>query len=285
MNGSTPNSARLPRLFSLLTAVALLLPSAGLADPQSDPPHGDARHGGTDTGMVTTRSNLQPDRGWPEPVDDSTTRGFLLFDNLEYQATSGPDPLRWDIFGWYGGDTDRLWFKSEGRTAFAPAEEDDEVELQLLYGRLVTPYFDLQAGVRHDPDLRSEGSPARTYAVLGLQGFAPYQFEIEPALFLGEKGQLAGRLTATYDILLSQRMVFQPRLETNVRSGADEAIGLGSGLNDLELGFRIRYEVRRDFAPYAGVTWGETFGSTHRLALEEGDAAHVAAVAGVRLWF
>lgn len=279
----TTRRTRVPsRRIRRLAAVAMLFPALCAAQPHEEAPHAAANRGESDA--VTTPSEPL-DRGWPEPVDDSTTRGFLLFDNLEYQATDGPDPLRWDLFGWYGGDTERLWFKSEGRAAFAPAKEAEEVELQLLYGRHVSPYFDLQAGMRFDPRTRSDGSPERTYAVIGLQGLAPYQFEVEPTLFLSEKGHVAARLTATYDILLSQRLVLQPRLETNLRSDEDPAIGLGSGLNDLELGFRVRYEVRREVAPYVGLTWRETYGTTHRLALEEGDASHLAAVAGVRLWF
>lgn len=275
--------------IGLLLAAWLMAPHYALPAAAQAPEHRDHQAGGPVKALperVATLSDPFPENGWPEPVDDSVPRGLLRFDLLEYQATEGPDPLRWDIFGWYGGDINRFWIKSEGRSAFAPSESDSELEIQALYGKLISPFFDLQAGVRVDPRLNGEGNPARTYAVLGLQGLAPYQFEVEPIVFLSDRGQLVGRFTGTYDILFSQRLILQPRVETNIASKSDEEIGSGSGVNDLEFGVRLRYEIRRRFAPYMGVTWRESFGTTHRLSEEEGgDGGHTAFVAGVRLWF
>ena len=222
---------------------------------------------------------------WPSPVADHGTFGLLLVDNAEYQRAGGPTALRWDVLGWRGGDVHRFWFKSEGRRT-GSSREGTEFELQALYGRLVAPFFDLQAGVRVDQRLRSGSSPARVYAVLGLQGLAPYQFDIEPTLFLSQKGQISGRLTVTYDFTLSQRLILQPRLETNLAVQRDERIGIGAGLNDAEAGLRLRYEVRRELAPYIGLTWKESFGATHRLTTAAGgDPAHFVVVAGARVWF
>lgn len=231
-------------------------------------------------------TSLSNNSAWPEPIDDSALRSYLLFDNLEYQMIEGANPLRWDILGWYGGDLERFWFKSEGRSAFAPKEGESEIEFQALYGKLISPFFDLQAGVRVDPRFDDEGDPSRVYGVLGVQGIAPYEFDVEPTLFLSERGQLSGRLTATYDILFTQRLILQPRLESTVAVEDDANIGVGSGLNDLELGARLRYEIHRRFAPYIGVTWRESFGETRSLALEDGkDAGHLTAIVGVRMWF
>jgi copper resistance protein B len=233
---------------------------------------------------TTTLPNLAERLGWPSPVADSAFYSFLRFDLLEYQrSTDGLDALRWDLLGWFGGDYHRLWVKSEGR--FAP-REDTEVEVQVLYGRLITPFFDLQAGLRFDQRLRPGSDPARVYAVVGLQGLAPYRFDIEPALFISNKGKVSARLTAAYDVLLTQRWVVQPRLETNVAAQKDEDLGIGAGLNDLDLSLRLRYEIRREVAPYIGFTWKESFGETHDLLTRDSaHPAHLAFVAGVRLWF
>jgi copper resistance protein B len=210
---------------------------------------------------------------------------FVLFDLLEYQRTSDLDALRWDILGWLGGDYNRFWFKSEGRKVLT-SREGSEVEAQALYGRLIAPFFDLQVGLRYDQRLQRGANPTRVYAVVGVQGLAPYRFDIEPTLFISNKGQVSVRLTASYDVLLSQRLVLQPRLEINGAFQKDEAIGIAAGLNDVELGGRLRYEIRRECAPYIGVTWKESIGATHRLTTREGgDPSHLAFVAGVRLWF
>ena len=246
--------------------------------------HGTA-HSQTTPPDTTTLPNLSQRAGWPSPVADTATHTFVLFDNAEFQRAGGPNALRWDLFGWHGGDVHRFWFKSGGRLT-SSSSEGREFEVQALYGKLVWPFFDVQAGVRFDQRLRRDANPARLYAVLGLQGLAPYRFEIEPTLFVSQKGQVSGRLTATYDILLSQRVILQPRLETNMAIQKDEEIGIAAGLNDAELGIRLRFETRREFAPYVGITWKESFGATHRMTVQEGgDPAHVAVVVGGRVWF
>ena len=229
--------------------------------------------------------SLAERQGWPSPVADSETFGNVRFDNFEYQHGKRWDALRWDILGWRGGDVHRFWFKSEGRQVNS-SSQDSEYEVQALYGKLIAPFFDLQAGLRLDPRVRHDGKPSRVYAVLGLQGLAPYRFDIEPTLFLSPKGKLSGRFTGTYDILLSQRLILQPRLEANFAVQKDEEIGIGAGLNDAEVGFRLRYEIRREFAPYLGVTWQNSFGATRRLTLREGgEPRRFLIVVGVQAWF
>jgi copper resistance protein B len=252
--------------------------------PTSPPP---VPHEGSSHAVESTPTlpNLADRSSWPSPVADTALYSFVLFDLLEYQRTSDLDALRWDILGWLGGDYNRFWFKSEGRKVFS-SRESSEVEAQALYGRLIAPFFDVQVGLRYDQRLQRGANPTRVYAVIGLQGLAPYWFDIEPTLFISNKGKVSARLTATYDVLLSQRLVLQPRLEINAAFQKDEAIGIAAGLNDVELGGRLRYEIRREFAPYIGVTWKESIGATHRLTTREGgDPSHLAFVAGVRLWF
>jgi copper resistance protein B len=233
---------------------------------------------------TTTLPDLSDRSGWPSPVADNAFYSFVRFDLLEYQrSTDSLDTVRWDLLGWFGGDYHRLWLKSEGRFV---SHEDSEGELQLLYGRLIAPFFDLQAGVRVDHRWQPDSDPMRVYAVMGVQGLAPYRFDIEPALFVSNKGKVSGRLTVTYDVLLSQRLVLQPRLETNIALHKDEAMSVGTGVNDLEVGLRLRYEIRREVAPYIGMTWKESFGETHDFITRDGThPAHLAVVAGLRMWF
>jgi copper resistance protein B len=206
--------------------------------------------------------------------------GQLLLNLAEAQLRNGRDGYRWDGEAFFGGDMDRLWIKSEGEGSFGGATEHAEV--QALYSRAIDPYFNLQAGVRHD------FSPGRdrTYAALGVEGLAPYQFHTAGALFLSDKGDLLGRLEGWYDQRLTQRLVLQPRAELNFAAQDVPATGTGSGLSDAELGLRLRYELRREFAPYAGVSWSRKIGDSARFARQDGDDVEdTSLVAGIRFWF
>lgn len=158
----------------------------------------------------------------------------------------------------------------------------EHAEVQALYSRAIDPYFNLQAGVRQDFGV----GPDRTYATVGLEGLAPYQFHTEAALFLSTKGELLGRLGGWYDQRISQRLILQPRVELNFAAQDVAATRTGSGLSDAELGLRLRYELRREFAPYVGVSWSRKLGDTARFArLDGNDVEDTAFVAGVRFWF
>ena len=254
--------------------------------PALRPPQVAHDHEAQSPAETTTLPNLSQRRDWPEPVSDNAIYRYSLLEITEFQtARDAPNAFRWDVYGWRGGDIHRFWWKSEGRIATATSE-GSEFEAQALYGKLISPYFDLQAGVRIDQRLREGSDPTRVYAVIGLQGLSPYRFDIEPSLFISHKGQVSGRLTASLDLLLSQRLVVQPRLETNLALQDDEEIGIAAGWNDAELGVRVRYEIRREFAPYVGLTWKESFGATHRLTTQEGgDPSHFVVVVGARTFF
>ncbi len=233
---------------------------------------------------VTTLPNLSKREGWPSPTADDANYGFLLFDNFEYREGKQPGALRWDLFGWYGGDVRRVWFKSEGLQGIARAGGDQEV--QLLYGQLVSPFFDFQAGLRYAHRSGEGPNRSRVYAAIGLQGLAPYRFELEPSLFVSQDGKVSVRAVATYDLLLTQRLILQPRVEASAALQQDRAFGVGSGLNETEIGARVRYEVRREFAPYLGLSWRQTYGGTKAL-LHGGDepTSLVSLLAGIRMWF
>jgi copper resistance protein B len=204
----------------------------------------------------------------------------ILFNVAEAQVRQGGDGYRWDAEGWWGGDIHRLVVKSEGEGRFGRRIE--AAEAQALYSRAIGPYFDLQAGLRQDLG----AGPRRTYATLGLEGLAPYWFETEASLFLSNKGDLLARGEAWYDQRLTQRLVLQPRVEFNLAAQDVPAQRIGRGLSTAELGLRLRYEVRREIAPYVGVSWDRRIGRTGDMARAAGEArGGASAVFGVRTWF
>ncbi|RDV01725.1 copper resistance protein B [Sphingorhabdus pulchriflava] len=205
---------------------------------------------------------------------------MILFDLAEYQARKGGDGYRWEAEAWFGGDIDRFMVKTEGEGTFG--EPIDDAEVQLLYSRAVAPYWNAHVGVRHDfrPD------PSRTYAVVGIEGVAPYWFHLSGQLFLSDKGDFRARAEGSYDQRITQSLILSPRAEFNLSAQDMPAIGVGSGLTDVELGLRLRYEVRKEFAPYVGVEWSRKVGDTARYASAAGeDASVVNFVAGIRFWF
>ncbi|OHB26428.1 MAG: copper resistance protein CopB [Phenylobacterium sp. RIFCSPHIGHO2_01_FULL_69_31] len=200
--------------------------------------------------------------------------------NLSEALLGSDGGYHWDAEAWYGGDLNRLVLKSEGEGSWDHGVDDAEV--QALYSRAVGVYTDLQLGVRHD----FEPGPQRTYATVGFETLLPYWFEAEGALFLSNKGELLGRLEGTYDLRLAQRLVLQPRAEVNFAAEDIPTRAVGSGVSDAELGLRLRYEIKREFAPYVGVVWSRKFGDTADFARAEGeDVEDTRFVAGLRAWF
>jgi len=206
--------------------------------------------------------------------------GTVLFNLAEVQPRSGGAGYRWDGEAWFGGDINRLTVKSEGEGRFGEGIEGAEV--QALYSRAIGPYFNLQAGLRHD----FQPSPTRTYATIGFEGLAPYRFDVEGAAFLSPQGDLLGRLAGYYDQRITQRLVLQPRLEINLSAQDMPRQRIGSGLTDAELGLRLRYEIDRRFAPYVGVSWQAKTGRTADYARADGDKpSSFGFVAGLRFGF
>jgi copper resistance protein B len=236
-----------------------------------------------------TRSKFSSPGDWPAPVNDQEHRLFTLVDALEYRprtgGSQGNDDYRWDIEGWYGGDYNRLWFKSEGQkdTAF---KADYDVDFQLLYGRFIQKYYDLQMGGRVETQSFRGRNVTRSLGVIGIEGLVPYNYEFESALFIDQNGAVSARLSLTKDMLLTQRLILQTRFETNAAIQRIEKFTTGSGLNNLEFGLRLRYEIRREFAPYVGISLDKSFGETATLVRQEGgDPTQIRFVVGVRAWF
>jgi copper resistance protein B len=200
-------------------------------------------------------------------------------DRAEVQARKGADGYLWDLQGYYGGPTSRFWFKSEGEGSFGKRIEDAEV--QALYSRAIAPFFDLQAGVRQDL-----AGPATTHAVIGIQGVAPYMFDIDAALFVSHRGDATARIEVELDERITQSLLLQPRAEVNLAAQNIPRLGIGAGVDSIAIGVRLRYEIIREFAPYLGVEQSWRVGRSADFARAAGDDRSVTAlVAGVRFWF
>ncbi|UYB54483.1 copper resistance protein B [Xanthomonas sp. AM6] len=205
--------------------------------------------------------------------------GYLLFDRLEGWDADRGSGQAWEASAWYGGDVDRLWLRSEGERSGGHTEAAD---LEALYGHAVSPWWDVLIGVRQEV----APGDARTSAAFGVQGMAPYKFEVAATLYVGEGGSASVRLQGEYDVLLSNRWILQPRLEAEAAFADDRTRGIGSGLSTLEAGVRLRYEISRRFAPYLGVVHERAFGATADHRRDAGEAAReTRVVAGVRVWF
>jgi copper resistance protein B len=214
------------------------------------------------------------------PVMDQGIFAHAIFNELEGRFNGGNTEFRWEGQGWVGTDYDKLWIKSEG-TLQSNGTLDDGQQ-QFLYGRAVTTYFDLQGGLRSDIDSR----PTRNWAAFGIQGLAPYFFDLELTGYVSGEGHLAGKLEASYDLLLTQRLILQPQIEVNLYSKADPARLVGAGFSDIDTGLRLRYEFTRNFAPYLGVVYEGKFGQTASYARRTGGSTgDFRFVFGVRAWF
>jgi copper resistance protein B len=212
-------------------------------------------------------------------LSDEHNFGGLLIDRLERSYTSDGNGTAYDAQAWFGRDYDRAVLKAEGE---ANGDKLQESRNELLWGHAVASYWDAQLGVRHDG---GEGA-SRNWLAFGIQGLAPYWFEIDAAAYVGDGGRTALRLGAEYELLITQKFVLQPSVEFNLYGKRDPARNIGSGLSDGAAGLRFRYEFTRQFAPYAGIEWAGKFGETADLARATGEhTRETRRVAGVRFWF
>jgi len=210
---------------------------------------------------------------------DNMSFGTVMIERLEARIRKGEDLYLWDAQAWYGGDYDKLWFKSEGEGAFGGHIESAEV--QALWSHAIGPFFDVQAGVRYDfePD-------SHAHAVLGVQGLAPYMFEIDAAAFLSDRGDLTASVEAEYDQRITQRLILQPQIEVAVSAQDIPERGIGAGLTSVEAGLRLRYEFAREFAPYVGIGYEAKLGGTADYARLSGeDPTRFLIFLGIRTWF
>lgn len=212
-------------------------------------------------------------------VHDRAIHYFVLFDQLEWQSGGGSHAFSWDTKGWVGRDRNRLWFRTEGDRSDGRTEQ---AQAHLLYGRAFARWWDVTAGVRLDtlPDT------PRTALAVGIQGLAPYWFDVEASAYVEPSGRTHVRVETEYDLLITNRLVLQPLVEFEVYGRADRERHIGAGLSTGELGLRLRYEFRREVAPYIGVVWTRKFFGTADLARDAGGRAAATRLAvGLRTWF
>ena len=211
--------------------------------------------------------------------DDDPLVTMAKLDKLETAAGELWSTVRFEGQAWMGYDLNKLVLKSEIEQEDHDTESSD---LELLYSRGVAPYWDFQAGWKRD----FRPSPQRDWLALGFQGLAPYFFEVDATVYVNDSGDSSLQVSAEYELLLTQRLILSPELELVANGYNDEATGAGSGLSTVEAGIRLRYEIRREFAPYIGVHWEKLFGNTADFARVEGeDADDLALVLGIRAWF
>ena len=216
-------------------------------------------------------------RGMEMPDDESL--GGVFLDQLDYAYSAHGNAVFLDGEAWYGKDVDKLWLKAEGEGSSGRLHD---LRTEALWNHAIATYWGAQLGVRHD---FGEG-PDRTWAAFGVQGLAPYWFDTEATLYVGQGGRTAARLQLEYEELLTQRLILQPKVELNLYGRNDPQRGIGSGLSEAEFGLRLRYEIRREIAPYIGVVFRQRYGRTADFARAEGrHADDLQLVAGLHAWF
>ncbi len=245
-----------------------------------------------------------PPESWPEPVHDNPILSFTLLERLEYRVSDDQrDQFGWEAQGWIGNDDHKFWWKTEGVVLFngtdkgntnletdegmlEPETDEGEFEFEALYAKPFHPFWTAQVGVRFENEWTQGDSTDRVSFVFGIQGLAPYKFEFEPTLYLTNDGDLLGRLTTSYDLYLTQRLVLQPRTEINYSAQDVPDYALGTGFTDISLGLRLRYELRREFAPYVGIKYTTLLGETADIGRRAGsDVEELQYVIGVRIAF
>ena len=222
---------------------------------------------------------------WPSPVHGAALAYLVEVDQLEYAFFDGDDAVRWEASSWLGGDVYKLWLESSG--AWGTAEPDTgEVEIQALLGRTLSAYADLRVGVRQEFFTAPGPDRERTSAQIDLAWLAPLWFEVAPALLVSDRGDVEAEVTVVQELLLTRRLVLQPRFEIGASAQRIRELGLEAGPTDLELGLRLRYEIVPELAPYVGVHWERALGPTAIVTRRRGtDRSALAAVVGLRFWY
>jgi len=209
-----------------------------------------------------------------KPMHPIRFGGFFV-DKLEYRTKN--EDLKFHIYSFYGGDYHKLWVDVEGEKGLKNSKWLLK-RADLLFVRAISSFWDLRAGLGYAGS--NEGG--RSKLVLGVKGLAPYWFEVDANLNLTNKGELYGKLEAEYDLLLTQRLILQPNLKVLASTKKIEPLEVGSGLSKTELALRLRYEIKREFAPYVGISWERHFGQTKEMV---GERDLINFLVGLKTWF
>ena len=264
--------------LAMLTVIVLPLGASAAAD--EDPGSGAAAHV-----APAAPASAMPEMPYAQmasimDMDDAARYGRIIVDQWEWRDDAERRGSGvWDAEGWYGGDYDKLWARTEGDW---PSGTGAQGRAELLWDRIVTRWWSLQAGARYD----FGAGPGKGWAALGVQGLAPGWINVEATVYAGEAGSVAGRLKAETDLRFTQRLILQPELEFNAYSRADRAREQGAGLSEVDAGLRLRYEIRRELAPYLGVAWRQRSGASAQLLRAAGAVPdELQWLIGVRFWF
>lgn len=211
-------------------------------------------------------------------MNDDPVLHKVMIDRFEVRDTQHGKPVILESDAWFGKSIDKLWLKTDLEAVDGDLEE---AQAQVLYNRAISPFWDVQAGVRHDFK-----SVKRTWLALGVHGTAPYFIDTNAHLYLGKKGQAALNLSAEKEVMLTQKTVLIPELAVSMYAKDDHDLGVGSGLSDVNLGLRLSHEIQREFAPYVGVNWSKKFGKTADMAEHHGDKMQdTQFLIGIKAWF
>lgn len=219
---------------------------------------------------------------WPmvHEHEDPLLTKFML-DRFEWRDANTTDSFYWEAQAWIGHDLNKLWLKTEGARSNGTTEDAD---VEAYYSRAVAAFWDAQVGLRHD--FSTSEQPARDWFGAGFKGLAPYLFEVDATAYLGDAGRSALRFKAEYDLWLTQKWVFMPEVELNAYGKDDPERNIGSGLSDASLSLRVRYDIRREFAPYLGVQWSQKYSGTADYARAAGEpVSETVLLAGIRAWW
>lgn len=235
---------------------------------------------------VLERANRPKPKGFPDPVPDDELKGFLLVEQFEYRLREGgTHEFGWESQAWLGFDYDKLWWKSEGENVFVRPNEG-EAENDLLYARLITPFWYAQVGVQYANEWADREYADRWSGVIAVQGLAPGKFEVDASLYVSQHADVTAEIEAEYDLRLTQRTVLQPRVELGFSAQDVRRRNLGAGMTDANLDLRLRYEIFRELAPYVGVRYRVLVGETGDIAERNGeDDDSVSLLAGLRWAF
>ena len=293
-----------PVRLSLLTALMLLPATVAAQDPHAGhqrPPVQQPAEGGAKPQPADTPEAMgggeggQPREPLPPITDADRTAAFppgleghathdrrlttfVVFDQLEWQGGERGG-LSIDAKTWIGGDINRFWFRAEGESSDGRPEN---AQVHALYGRSISRWWDLVAGVRQD----FRPGPGQAWAAVGIQGLAPQWFEVEVTAYVGRAGRTHARVEVEYELLLTNRLVLQPLLEAELYGKRDPVRRIGAGLSSVDAGLRLRYEIRREFAPYVGIVWHRAMFGSADFVRADGEQVGSARVAvGVRTWF
>ena len=258
-----------------------------------------AQQGTADAGHVAPPPASQPmpqmamqDMDRIMDMHDDPLLAMFKIDQFERARGDDAYATSWEAEAWIGRDFNKLWLRTEGERENGASD----ARIEAFWDHAFASFWDWQLGVRRDfgsapqrplsaiHGLRGTWAPARRdWAAFGVQGLAPYWFEIEATAYVGEQGRTAARVRAEYELLLTQRLILQPELEANLYGKSDPARDVTDGLSDFAFALRLRYEIRREFAPYIGVAWVHRFGDSAATPTRAGSDTQL--VAGLRVWF